>query len=92
MIASAVLGGTPGLWTALHLAGAGLAGTLIYKQLKHATARPRPCEAGVTHHLTVQPLDRFSFPSGHTLHAVCFTIIAVAAQPWLGLILWPFTF
>jgi undecaprenyl-diphosphatase len=36
-------------------------------------------------------LDRFSFPSGHTLHAVAFTLIACAYYPALWVILVPFT-
>ena len=39
----------------------------------------------------VPPLDRYSFPSGHTLHAVCFnTMLAIAAPPLAWLLL-PFT-
>jgi undecaprenyl-diphosphatase len=34
-------------------------------------------------------LDRFSFPSGHTLHAVSFTLIICTALPVLALILVP---
>ena len=41
--------------------------------------------------ITVAPLDRFSFPSGHTLYAVCFTILAVSMVPALAWVLWPFT-
>ena len=36
------------------------------------------------------PLDRYSFPSGHTLHAVCFTSIACAYLPVLAWVLVPF--
>lgn len=36
------------------------------------------------------PLDRYSFPSGHTLHAVCFTGIACAYQPLFAWVLVPF--
>ncbi len=39
----------------------------------------------------VSPLDRFSFPSGHTLHAVAFTIIASIHYPQLPFLLVPFT-
>ena len=42
-------------------------------------------------YLTVAPLDRFSFPSGHTLHAVGFTLLAVHAHPELAWFLIPFT-
>jgi membrane-associated phospholipid phosphatase len=34
--------------------------------------------------LGTAPLDRYSFPSGHTLHAVCFTVLAAGS-----LSLWP---
>ena len=36
------------------------------------------------------PLDRYSFPSGHTLHAVSFTVLATAYFPALGWVLVPF--
>lgn len=65
--------------------------TLLYKQMKAVIHRPRPCEADPRIHLTVPPLDRFSFPSGHTLHAVSFTIIACSFFPALTWALWPFT-
>ena len=35
------------------------------------------------------PLDRYSFPSGHTLHAVAFTWQACAAFPELSFVLVP---
>ncbi|MFP4516233.1 MAG: phosphatase PAP2 family protein, partial [Desulfovibrionales bacterium] len=37
------------------------------------------------------PLDWYSFPSGHTLHAVSFTIVVMAYFPVLGLVLIPFS-
>ena len=33
------------------------------------------------------PLDEFSFPSGHTLHAVAFTLVALAHYPGLAWLL-----
>ena len=36
------------------------------------------------------PLDRYSFPSGHTLHAVLFTAIAIHHVPALAIVLVPF--
>ena len=39
----------------------------------------------------IAPLDEFSFPSGHTLHAVAFSIVAVAHYPLLAVVLLPFT-
>ena len=35
-------------------------------------------------------LDRYSFPSGHTLHAVSFTILAISSFPELAWLLVPF--
>ncbi|HEV3009262.1 MAG TPA: phosphatase PAP2 family protein, partial [Burkholderiales bacterium] len=35
-------------------------------------------------------LDRFSFPSGHTLHAIAFSLVACSYYPGLWIILWPF--
>jgi undecaprenyl-diphosphatase len=37
------------------------------------------------------PLDSFSFPSGHTLHAVAFTFVACAYYPALAAPLVAFT-
>ena len=36
------------------------------------------------------PLDRYSLPSGHTLHAVMFTAIAISHVPALAVLLVPF--
>ena len=38
------------------------------------------------------PLDRYSFPSGHTLHAVAFTWQACAAFPELSVVLVPLAY
>lgn len=75
----------------LHMAIAGLAGTLAYKPLKRGTLRPRPYQ--VHQHIAAgaQPLDQFSFPSGHTLHAVAFTLVACAYYPGLAIVTVPFT-
>lgn len=72
------------------MAACGLAGSGLYKALKHGIRRPRPCDVRQML-MTVAPLDRFSFPSGHTLHAVIFSVIATAHAPALGWVVWPFT-
>ena len=64
---------------------------LIAKLLKRCTGRPRPCQRIDDVRLCVAPLDEFSFPSGHTLHAVTFTTVALAYFPALALVLVPFT-
>jgi len=90
MLALAVVGGRAGLQASLHLALVGLVALVLYRRLKRYTRRPRPFvrHGSITAH--VAPLDEFSFPSGHTLHAVSFTLVAVHHYPALGLLLWPF--
>jgi undecaprenyl-diphosphatase len=75
----------------LHMIGAGLVCTALYKGLKRSTLRPRPYETHSGIMLFAAPLDHFSFPSGHTLHAVAFTIVAAAYYPWLAWLTVPFT-
>ncbi len=75
----------------LVMVATGAASTLLYRFIKSRTQRPRPCEAYALPYLTVLPLDRFSFPSGHTLHAVGFTLLATHCHPELGWVLVPFT-
>lgn len=52
-------------------------GVLLYKLIKERAVRERPFITHRAIHCAAAPLDRYSFPSGHTLHAVCFTAIAV---------------
>ncbi len=75
----------------LHMALVGLTGTLLYKWLKHKTHRPRPAQVQQDVWVTGKPLDFFSFPSGHTLHAVVFSVVALNYYPQLAIILLPFT-
>ena len=83
--------GRPGLEAAARMAAAGAVGLLAYKLLKAGMPRPRPYRVIAGIRAGIDPLDVFSFPSGHTLHAVAFTIIAVAYFPPLAWALVPFT-
>ena len=87
-----LIGGHKGLVIALQMAGTALVGLLIYKVTKALSERERPyinhadqvaCE--------MPPLDRYSFPSGHTLHAVSFTVVLYGYFPAMLWILLPFT-
>ena len=69
----------------------GLTCTALYKWLKRTTVRPRPFEAHPGIIRWDPPLDHYSFPSGHTLHAVAFTLVAVAYYPCLAWLTVPFT-
>ena len=82
--------GSEGLLPVLHMALAGLSGTLLYKWLKGKTLRPRPFEVHQDIFMTGKPLDKFSFPSGHTLHAVVFGLVAINYYPALSFIIMPF--
>lgn len=91
MLAMPLIDSQGGWYQLLVMATAGISCTLTYKLIKRSTMRVRPCDLSDQLLVTVAPLDRFSFPSGHTLHAVCFTILATAHEPLLGLLLVPFT-
>lgn len=75
----------------LQMIAVGLTGTVIYRICKQGTMRPRPFQVNPRIAAGAPPLDQFSFPSGHTLHAVAFTLVACAHYPWLGALLVPFT-
>jgi len=90
MLAVAACGGSAGRVAAVHMALTGLVAAGLYRLLKHWTRRPRPFRTHSQIILHVPPLDEFSFPSGHTLHAVCFTIIALVYFPLLAPLLIPF--
>jgi undecaprenyl-diphosphatase len=75
----------------LHMIVAGLVSTALYKWIKGRMLRPRPYEARPEVVMFTTPLDRFSFPSGHTLHAVAFTVVALAYYPALAWLTVPFT-
>lgn len=83
--------GADGLRPSLHMLAAGFAGTVCYKLIKGKASRPRPYEVSQLIAPGIPPLDRFSFPSGHTLHAVVFSMVALGYYPMLAWLLLPFT-
>lgn len=83
--------GLDGLQASAHMAATGVLALSLYKLLKRWTRRPRPFAADLRIRAWVAPLDEYSFPSGHTLHAVSFTVVALAYYPWLAPLLLPFT-
>jgi undecaprenyl-diphosphatase len=89
MLAMPFIYGDQGLRVALMMLITGAAGLAVYKLLKRTFVRERPFirHAGIS--LAQAPLDRYSFPSGHTLHAVAFTWQACAAFPELSFVLVP---
>lgn len=91
MAALIALDGLAGLAASLHLAATGVIALALYKLLKRWTRRPRPFASDRRIQAWVAPLDEFSFPSGHTLHAVAFSLVAMAHYPALAWLLVPFT-
>jgi undecaprenyl-diphosphatase len=86
----ALVGGAAALPAVAHMAATGAAGVLLYKWLKSRTSRPRPYQVRAAIRRGADPLDRFSFPSGHTLHAVSFSILMVAYFPTIAWLVVPF--
>lgn len=81
---------TEALPAVLHMLAVALVGTVVYKLIKRKTLRPRPFNVYPSIICNGNPLDQFSFPSGHTLHAVSFSIVAVAYFPALIWLVLPF--
>ena len=79
MLALVMVDGWNGLDTAARMAVVGGVATLLYRRLKQWTRRPRPFAQDQRIHAWIPPLDEYSFPSGHTLHAVGFSVVACAA-------------
>jgi undecaprenyl-diphosphatase len=80
-----------GIKAALHMGLTALVTLLVYKSVKGVTQRPRP---GAVYEAIMQgtvALDEYSFPSGHTMHAVAFSVIAVSWFPALLPLLLGFT-
>jgi len=75
--------GTSGWQASAHMLLAAIPALLIYKILKKTTSRQRPCKVHPRVRQKTAALDQFSFPSGHTLHAVNFSLIAGSWFPEL---------
>ena len=84
-----LLYGTAAVRPALVMALTGALGVAIYSLLKRVFIRERPFITHSAINLAGAPLDRYSFPSGHTLHAVSFTWQACAHFPELAWLLVP---
>ncbi len=84
-----LLYGVSAVRPAAVMALTGALGVLIYALLKRVFVRERPfiTHAGIDR--AGAPLDRYSFPSGHTLHAVSFTWQCAVHFPELLLVLVP---
>jgi undecaprenyl-diphosphatase len=89
ILALPLLFGRTAVKPAIVMALTGALGVLIYALLKRVFVRERPFITHAAIDLGAAPLDRYSFPSGHTLHAVSFTWQLCAHFPELAWILVP---
>ncbi len=91
MLLLPLLHGRGAIVVTVHMALTGLAALLIYKWLKARTSRPRPFMVSDRIIRRVPPLDEYSFPSGHTLHAVAFSLVLLSHLPeWFWVVV-PFS-
>lgn len=90
MLLLPVLYGKNGVMTALQMLLVGFFCLVIYKGIKHLTVRERPCDFHHDIHPHGPKLDHYSFPSGHTMHAVAFTGVLYGQSPEIALIISPF--
>jgi undecaprenyl-diphosphatase len=91
MLAILLQDGESALVPVVHMIVVGAVGTAIYSALKRGTSRPRPFKVVPAIAAGAVPLDAFSFPSGHTLHAVAFAMVAASYYPVLAAPLAAFT-
>jgi undecaprenyl-diphosphatase len=91
ILALPIIYGANGLTTSFDMVRIGVVNLALYKIIKQLTSRPRPCAVSTSITAITAPLDQYSFPSGHTMHAVAFSIIATGHHPELALVLVPFT-
>jgi undecaprenyl-diphosphatase len=90
MVVLPVLYGWYGAKAAAVMVIVGGINLLLYRKVKSTFARERPYVSLPPINLAAAPLDRYSFPSGHTLHAVGFSVVVTAFFPGLWWVLYPF--
>ena len=68
----------------------GLAGVVLYKFLKATLVRERPFSSHTQLQAITVPLDKYSFPSGHALHATAFILQLSEYFPQVMVLMLPF--
>jgi undecaprenyl-diphosphatase len=87
LLALPLVYGTVGLQASVHSALTAALGIGLYKLIKNRAVRERPYITHSAIQCASAPLDRYSFPSGHTMHAVCFTLMLTSYFPeWTGVL------
>jgi undecaprenyl-diphosphatase len=83
--------GPVGTSTSVRMIAVGIVNLILYKIIKRWIARPRPYRTCPGIRACSRSLDEFSFPSGHTLHSVAFSLILTVYYPMSALFVWPLT-
>ena len=89
ILALPLMYGAAAVKPAIVMALTGALGVAIYAVLKRLFVRERPFITHEAINRAAAPLDRYSFPYGHTLHAVSFTWQACVHFPELAWVLLP---
>lgn len=90
MLVLPLTGGVTGTSCALQMAGVAALNLALYWYLKPRVCRPRPFVTCPGVRARTDVLDTFSFPSGHTLHAVSFAIVLSYHYPVAAFLALPF--
>lgn len=90
MLLLPVFYGLEAIQVSLHMAIVSVIGLGLYKWLKLSTVRVRPYRFNKNILQNVAALDQFSFPSGHTLHAVSFSAVLLSYYPEWAVLVIPF--
>ncbi|WP_022953122.1 phosphatase PAP2 family protein [Leucothrix mucor] len=90
MLLLPVFYGLEAIQVSLHMAIVSVIGLGLYKWLKLSTVRVRPYRFNENILQNVAALDQFSFPSGHTLHAVSFSAVLLSYYPEWAVLVVPF--
>ena len=86
-----IVDGPVGTSASVRLVGVGIVNLILYKIIKRWIARPRPYRTCPGICARTRSLDEFSFPSGHALHSMAFSVILPVYYPLSALIVWPLT-
>jgi undecaprenyl-diphosphatase len=86
-----IVDGPVGTSASVRLVGVGIVNLILYKIIKRWIARPRPYRTCPGICARTRSLDEFSFPSGHALHSMAFSVILPVYYPLSALVVWPLT-
>ena len=86
-----IAAGPIGTSASVRMIGVGIVDLIVYRIIKRWIARPRPYRTCPGIRACARSLDEFSFPSGHTLHSVAFSLILTVYYPMSALFVWPLT-